>query len=322
MANKGFRFYDPRIAEGITKSGQVIIQNAELSANKMMNQIMGTNKDYVIAADTDSNFINLETFVEKFCSGKTVEQKIAFMVKACDSKFQDNLNNACDTLSLSLNWNSKFINFKRESISESALWVGKKMYALLVHNNEGVQYDHPKLKVKGIALVRSSTPNCVKEPLRNCVMQILTGDEKSLQGFVRDQETLYMKLSPEQIAFPRGVNNLLKYSSKLDIYQKGTPIAVRAALLHNHKVAELKLQEKYPNVREGGKIRYVYLKEPNSLRENVIGFIDKMPQEFNLTKYVDQKLMWDKSFIAPLKKLTDAVGWNYEETNTLESLFE
>jgi DNA polymerase elongation subunit (family B) len=220
-----------------------------------------------------------------------------------------------------MNWNPGFIMFKREALASRGLFLAPKMYALLVHDNEGVKYDTPDLKTLGIALVRSSTPNCVKEPLRDCVMQILTGNEKTLQSFVKAQETLYYELSPETISFPRSANNLAKYSSKTEIYQKKTPIAVRAALLYNDRVSALKLKN-YDPIREGDKIRYIYLKEPNTLRENVIGFVGKFPPEFNLIRYVDYATMWDKSFIAPLKKLTDAVGWNWEETNTLDSLFE
>lgn len=320
-ANKGFRFFDTRVAEGVTMSGQLIIQNAEKAANSMLQKIMGTTKDYTIYEDTDSLYIDLEEFVEKFCAGKTLDQKIDFMRKTCDGKFQDTLNKACDELSRSLNWNTGLIAFKREALASRGLFLAPKMYALLVHDNEGVKYETPDLKIMGIALVRSSTPNCVKEPLRDCVMQILTGDEKSLQRFVKEQETLYRELSPETISFPRGANNLIKYSSKASIYQKGCPAQVRAALLYNNLLETMKLTQ-YTPIREGDKIKFVYLKEPNTLRENLIGFVGKLPPEFNLTKYVDYDTMWEKSFIAALKKLTDAAGWNYEETNTLESLFE
>lgn len=207
-------------------------------------------------------------------------------------------------------------------VHNCGFWTGKKMYALLVHNNEGVQYEEPDLKITGLSVVRSSTPNVVKEPLRNCIMQILTGDESDLQKYVREQREVFDRYSAEEIAFPRSANNLRKYSSQKDIYQKGCPIAVRAALLHNHKVEELSLKAKYSSIREGDKIKFIYLKEPNTLRENIIGFIDKLPPEFNLHKYVDYETMWEKSFISALKKLTDAVGWNYEEVNTLESLFD
>jgi DNA polymerase elongation subunit (family B) len=206
-------------------------------------------------------------------------------------------------------------------VHNCGLWTGKKRYALMVYDNEGVRYATPELKITGLSVVSTTTPNCVKEPLRDCIRQILTGDEKTLQTFVKAQETLYMKLSHNVIAFTKGANNLAKYSSNTDIYQPKTPIAVRAALLHNNLVSSLKLTN-YDTIREGNKIRFLYLKEPNTLHENVIGFADKLPEEFKLTRFVDYDTMWNKSFIAPLKKLTDAVGWNYEETNTLESLFE
>jgi DNA polymerase elongation subunit (family B) len=321
LAQKSFRFFDTRIAEGITMSGQLIIQHAEHAANNMLNKILNTDKDYVIACDTDSAYLNLESFVEKFCNGKTVDQKIDFMMKVCDGKFQTELNDSCDKLSISMNWKTGLIAFKREAICTAGVWTGKKRYALMVYDNEGVRYAEPQLKVTGLSVVSSGTPKCVKEPLRDCIRQILTGDEKTLQAFVKEQETRYMDLMPDVISFPKGVNNLMKYTSHNEIYTKGTPIGVRAALLHNHLVNTKSLSN-YELIKEGGKIRFLYLKEPNILRENVIGFVDHLPPEFGLTQYVDYPLMWEKSFIAPLKKITDAVGWNYEEKNTLDTLFE
>ena len=320
-ANKGFRFFDNRIAEGVTMAGQLIIRNAEAAVNTMMRQIMGNStKDYCIYEDTDSCYVDMEDFVEKFCPNKTLDQKIDFMQKVCDGKFQDVLNAACNNLSTSLNWNPGFIEFKREALVSSGIFLAPKMYALLVHDNEGVRYAEPDLKTMGISLVRSSTPHCVKQPLRDCIMEILTGDEATLQKFVQDQEVKYMKLSPEEIAFPRSANNMAKYSSATSIYGEKCPIGVRAALLHNHLIDKLQLTQ-YDKFREGDKLKYVYIKEPNSLHENIIGFSSKLPPEFKLTNFVDYDTMWVKSFINPLEKLTDAVGWNWEETNTLESLF-
>lgn len=117
-ANKGFRFFDTRIAEGITMTGQLIIQNTERRTNKMMNRFLGNavEKNYVIACDTDSEYVDMEEFVEKFCAGKTLDQKLQFMTKVCDDKIQHELNKFCDDLSEEMNWNKGVINFKREAI--------------------------------------------------------------------------------------------------------------------------------------------------------------------------------------------------------------
>jgi hypothetical protein len=151
---------------------------------------------------------------------------------------------------------------------------------------------------------------------------ILNGTEESLQKFVRDVEADYVKHPPEVIAFPRGVNNLAKYTSPSNIYVKAhCPVQVRASLLYNHLLKKHGLNDREP-IQEGGRVKFVYLKEPNTLRENVVGFTDKIPAEFDLIRYVDYKTMFQKSFISPLTKLTEAVGWNYKEVATLEGLFD
>lgn len=319
-ANKGFRFFDTRIAEGITLSGQLIIQNTAQTTNAYFSKILGVERDYSTYSDTDSAILDMEDFVEKFCPGKPFSEQLDFMQKVCDGKLQTFMNDECDKLSKSMNWNLGRIVFKRENLISRMLLLAPKMYCMLVHDSEGVRYAEPELKTKGVALVRSSTPNCVKPALRNCIMQILTGSEKEMQEYVKQQEQEYKKLTVETIAFPRSANNLAKYSSQDTIYGPKTPIAVRASLLYNKRLADLKLQH-YETVSEGAKMKFVYLKEPNTLREDVIGFIGKLPPEFDLHRYADYDTMWEKSFIEPLKKLTDAAGWKVEEENTLDALF-
>ena len=321
LAQNSFRFFDPRIAEGITMSGQLIIQNAMRAGNTFLNKLLETDTDYVLMADTDSSYFDMNPFMQAFYPNKPMEDSVNFMCKVCDGRMQNTLNKACDDLSESLNWNSGFINFKREAIASAGLIVAGKNYALIVHDNEGVRYEEPDLKVMGLALVRSSTPDVVKDPLRKCIEVILNGTESTLQQYVREVEDMYVKQPHDVIAFPRGVNNIAKYKSTSSIYVKGCPIQVRASLMYNHLLKQHGLNDREP-IQEGGKIKFVYLKEPNTLRENVIGFTDKIPAEFNLIRYVDYDTMFSKSFIEPLKKLTEAVGWNYKEVATLDGLFD
>jgi DNA polymerase elongation subunit (family B) len=324
LAQKSFRFFDTRIAEGITMSGQLIIRTAEKTINSFMNNMLKPEKpvDYVIASDTDSLYVALSQFVNAVAPGKTQDETVEFLCKVCDGKLSNILNDGCDDLATTMNWNLGKIVFKREAIASTGIWVGKKMYALIVHDNERVRYEKPDLKVMGLALVRSSTPNIVKEPLRKCIEVILTGDEGTLQQYVQEVEAMYMKQPHDVIAFPRGVNNLAKYRSNSTIYVKAhCPIQVRSSLLYNHLLKENGMADREP-IQEGGKMKFVYLKEPNTLHENVIGFTDKIPTEFNLIRYVDYQTMFDKSFIEPLKKLTQPIGWSHKEVATLEGLFE
>ena len=67
LGNKYFRYFDMRMAEGITLSGQLSVLWAEKAVNKEMNNVLKTRDvDYVIAIDTDSLYINMGALVEQF----------------------------------------------------------------------------------------------------------------------------------------------------------------------------------------------------------------------------------------------------------------
>ena len=81
-------------------------------------------------------------------------------------------------------------------------------------------------------------------------------------------------------------------------------------------------QNKYQAIQEGDKIKFVALKEPNPLKDNVISFITKLPKEFKLQQYIDYDKQFEKSFLDPLRFIVSAIGWNFERTASLESFFE
>jgi len=157
--------------------------------------------------------------------------------------------------------------------------------------------------------------------LKEAVRLILTADEETVQTYIEKTQKVFNKFTPEEIAFPRGCNNLTKYTSQADIYAKGTPIHVRGALLYNNLLKEQKLGKRYEKIQEGDKIKFLYLKEPNSLHENTIAFITKLPKEFNVARYVDYDLIFQKAFLDPLTNILTPLGWNTEPQATLEDLF-
>ena len=321
-ANYYFRYFDDRIAEGITLTGQYIIRTVGKALDEYLNKICGT-KDYQYSfySDTDSCYITLDPLVKKFYANKSTEEISAILDKICEEKITKAINAACTDLA---NYTQAFehkIFFKREAIATRGIWVAKKRYALNVLNNEGVQYAEPKLKVMGLEIVRSSTPEAIRKTLKEAVSVAITKDEAALQEFVVRARERYNDLPPEAIAFPRGVNNLAKYTSRADIYAKGTPMHVRGALLFNHYIKERNLDHKYQAIQEGEKIKFLYLRTPNHIKENCIGFIGELPAELGLTKFVDYDIMWEKSFIEPLNGIVASLGWNTSPQASLADLF-
>ena len=322
IGNPYFRYFDLRMAESITASGQLSIRWIANAYNKMLNDIMGndTPKDYIIASDTDSIYLVMGELVEKFCANKTVDQKIKFMDKVCEDKFQPFMNKTYSELADYMNAYAQKMRMKREVLADTAIWVAKKRYILNVHNSEGVQYAKPKIKVSGLEMVKSSTPKVIRNKLRESLQVILTGSEEELHKFVEDYRKEFKKLPIEDVAFPRGVSGIKKYSGS-PIYIKGTPIHVRGSLLYNHHVNRLKLDKKYKQIRDGDKIKFIYVKKPNPFHEDVIAFSQKIPPEFNLDKYVDYDLQFQKVFLDALQTTIEPLGWKTESQSSLEEFF-
>ena len=322
MGNEYFRYYDARVAEGITMTGQYIIQEVGNALNAYLNKVVGTeNHDYSFYSDTDSCYISLEPLVRKFYPDMDRDRLIGVLDKICEEKITEAINKSCDQLADYTNAFQKKIIFKREAIAERGIWVAKKRYALNVYDNEGVRYKDPKLKVMGLEIVRSSTPAPVRTSLKEAVRLCLTSDEASLQKFIEETREAFYKMTPEEIAFPRGVNGLEKYTSATDIYAKGTPMHVRGALMYNHLIKKANLDKKYELIQEGEKIKFLYLKEPNTIRENCIAFLGTMPKELDIHKYIDYKMMFQKAFLDPLNMIVGGIGWSTEPKATLEDLF-
>ena len=319
-----FRYYDLRNAEAITYTGQVIIRWLEQRMNGFLNKVAGTeNHDFVIAMDTDSVMINFEPVIHKIFGDKKVEMTkiIDFMDKVCSTKVQECIDETftqiCDTLGTF----ERQLNMKREKLCSSGLWVAKKNYIMKVWDNEGVRYSVPQIVISGISAIKSSTPAYCRGRIREGIEIILNGENDDIVAFIEQCKKEFFKLSPEEVSSPKGVSNVSKYSVGKNGFAKGTPIQSRASLIYNRYIKENSLEMKYPLINDGEKIKFCYLKLPNPINQDVIGFIQRFPDDLSLSKFVDYNIQFEKTFIAPLKAILDVIGWNTKKVNTLDELF-
>jgi len=321
--NEYFRLYDTRLAEAITLSGQFAILWLEKRINQYINKLLKTSDiDYVVAIDTDGIYITLETVIEKLFPTENDKIKIInFIDKFCNTKLQTVIDSACSEIAQYTNAYQNKIVMKRESIADKGIWTAKKRYILNVYDNEGVRYAEPHLKIMGNEAIRSSTPEVCRKMIKKVFELMMRESEKTTQDYISVCEEEFKKLLPEEIAFPRSVNGLSTYSDRTSIYKKATPIHVRGCLLYNKRLTELNLDKKYPKIKEGEKIRFVYLKEPNTIRENVISFVDKLPEEFGLSSYIDYDKQFEKAFLDPLNIIFKCINWSVKKTNTLSRFF-
>jgi len=323
LANQYFLYYSPEQAEAVTMSGQLSIRWIEKHINRFINDLLKTGEtDYVIASDTDSIYITFDKLVnEVWGEGAETEKIISFLDKMCKDKIEPYISECYQALHSYVNSYEQKMVMKRESIADKGIWTAKKRYILNVYDSEGVRYKEPKLKIMGIESVRSSTPQWCRENIQSLIKTIINTDEQTVIKTIEDYRETFKTLKFSDIAFPRSVKGLSKYKSSKDIYIKATPIHVRGTLLFNHQLKERNLTKKYQLIRDGEKIKFAYLKEPNILGENVIAIATVLPSEFGLEKYIDYDLQFDKSFLQPVKNILDVIGWKSENISSLESFF-
>ncbi len=322
IGNQYFRYYDVRQATAITSSGQLVIRHIETEVNNYMNKILGTEKkDYIVASDTDSIYLKLDSLVEKTCQDKTIDQKVNFIDKVAQQKIEPFIEKCFNDLSNYTNAFEQRMVMKREVIADKAIWTAKKRYMLHVLDDEGIRLTKPKMKIMGIEAVKSSTPEVCRGKIKEAIDIMITKDNDTLIKFVADFREEFNQMTPEQISFPRSCNNLKKYRSSKDIFIKGTPIHVKGALIYNQKIKEHKIDHIYPAIQEGDKIKFIKLKSRNPFKHDVISYITKLPREFELNEYIDRDIQFEKTFIAPLSFILESIGWDVEKKASLEAFF-
>ena len=322
LANQYFAFFSIDLAEAITTSGQLIIQWSERTINDFMNKTLGTeDEDFVIAMDTDSVYITMDKLVKKVMPEETDKGKIIDFLNKSEGMFEKVLADGFDDLAEYTNAFQQKMEMGREVIADRGIWTAKKRYILNVHDNEGVRLAQPKLKMMGIETAKSSTPQWVRTKLTDAFKVVMGGTEEDLWEFVENARKEFRNLPPEEVAFPRGCKGLVQYTCPTNIYSKGTPIHVRGSLLYNHHLKKKNIDRRYEMIKNGEKIHFSYLTTPNPINENVISFMNVLPRELDLHRFIDYDMQFDKAFVDPLKVVISLIGWNVEPVASLDSFF-
>jgi len=331
LGNQYFRFFDVRMAESITLSGQLSIRWIEARMNEYLNKLLKTeNEDYVIASDTDSLYITFDRLVDKVLpKGDSVSESdykgkvVDFLDNVARQKIEPFIDKSYQDLADLMNAYDQKMFMKREAIADKGIWTAKKRYILNVYDNEGVRYTDPKLKMMGIEAVKSSTPMSCRNRMKEAFNLIMNATELEVQQFIADFREEFKTLPFEEVAFPRSVSELSKYTTdpkELSI-PKGAPIHVRGSLVFNYLLHKHKLTKRYEVIKDGEKIKFCYMKEPNPAGQNVLSVLSSLPKEFAINQYIDYDTQFDKAFVEPLKIVLNSIGWEHEKTATLEDFF-
>ena len=327
IGNNWFRYYDLLVATAITTSGQLSIRWIEKSINIYLNKLLETKDvDYVIASDTDSVYITFDKLVNKlFQEGTPTEKIVNFLDKIASEKLEPFIDKSYQHLAREMNALEQKMFMAREVIADKGIWTAKKRYILNVHDMEGVRFKEPQLKIMGIEAVKSSTPAPCREKIKEALKIIMGGNEKALNTFIQEFRDEFMSLPPEEIAYPRSCNGVEKFTGESSLFAKGAPIHVKGAILYNHSVRKHNLEHKYPLIQEGDKIRFLHLRQPNVYQSSAFSFMTEVPRELDITDKIDYDEQFEKSFVEPLKVITQKIDWlidsSYGAQGTLEGFF-
>ena len=320
IGNNWFRYYSNTMAEAVTTSGQLSIRWIEKKINEYMNNLLQSKDvDYVIASDTDSVYITFDKLIEKFNPKNPVD----FLDTIAKDKIEPFIDKSYKELADYLNAYDQKMQMKREVIADKGIWTAKKRYILNAYDIEGVRYKEPELKIMGIEAVKSSTPAACRVKIKEALKILMSGSEKEMNEFIQNFRKEFMHLPPELVAYPRSVNGLSKWTESHSLFKKGAPIHVKGAILYNHLIRKNKLENRYPNIQEGDKIKFLYMTLPNIYQSSAIAFITKLPKQLNFN--IDYETQFEKSFVEPLNYIIEKINWNvdrsYGTQGTLEDFF-
>lgn len=324
-ANIYFLYYINEMAEAITTSGQLSIRYAQKSVNTYLNKVLKTDDvDYIVYIDTDSIYVDMGPLVKTVFGTTDISRDKGeeFLDKVCKEKIEKAISDGYEELAKKMGAYRNAMTMKREKITDKAVFVAKKRYIMNALNSEGVHFAKPKISVTGIESVRSSTPEVCREKMKQAFEVIMNGAETDVQRFIEDFRKEFFNLPAEDIAKISGTDNIEKYMDKgIGSYKSGCPMHIRGAILYNDFLKSKKLEMKYQLIQSGDKVKIVYLKKPNPIRENVVSFPNVLPRELDLSKYVDYETQFEKVFLSPIEGILEAIGWTSKKVDTLESFF-
>ncbi len=321
LSNKGYRWFDPKLSESVTKSGQLTIRWVERDINAHLNKLLGTvDQKFVIYCDTDSAYVRLSELVKARWSDLPASQIVDKVDEFCKTVIEPIIEESFARFTKHFNHRENVLVMKREAIAAKGIWTAKKRYILNVWDMEGFRYDSPQLKMQGIEAVKSSTPSAAREFIKEGLKVIMNGTKTEFITFMTEKRAEFETKPYGEVAFPRSCNNLTGYTNSTFIYNKGCPIHVRGALMFNHVVTKMGLQDEIKLIENGDKIKFCHLK-PNPTGENVFATTGDLPKQLKMESYINYKMQFEKGVVDPIRAICDAIHWPVEHTPSLQDLF-
>jgi len=313
FSSEYFRYYDIKLASAVTMNAQLAIKGP---AKYLEETLPKLSLEYI---DTDSIFLSTDKIINERFEGKnpTINEKRSFVHTLNKKIIGPKIADFYQKYSENYNLYENPYEMDCEVIADNSLFLAKKKYIMNLVHKDGYDLDEPDLKIRGVEIVRTSTPQVCRTKLKDLVKLIIrSNDNDKCIDFIEEFKKEFFNMEFHEVAFPRGVNHLGKYKNAT----KRIPIHVRASFNYNNALKKLKLIT-YQKITEGNKIKFAYIKEPSTLCDGVMASNGKLPEEFKDEVKIDYEIQFKKAFVAPAQSMFNALSWQTERISSLDDWF-
>lgn len=321
-AARHFLLANPDMAAAITSSGRFFIQLLANNVERRLQELLPSEKPYIIYGDTDSVYYTIQNMVaRKFgenASASTpgiVDWVDSFEKKVIQQIIDETTEEYAEILNIV---DPSQIGVEREIISDRAFFVAKKRYAARVLDSEGVRFnlDDPYIKTMGLEIARSSTPAWVKKKLQESISVILDNDQYGVRKWRDETKLQYQDQPLEDICAVQGVSSL-----DYNINDKGIPQGSKAAIAHNNWVKQQGLEDSIELLQPGEKYKRCYLLTPNRFGTEIISFGDsKIAKIIEEDGIFDYQTNFQKQFEQPLERMVESMNYDIRDVPVFGSL--
>lgn len=270
-----------------------------------------------IYQDTDSSYVNLGPIVDSIIElgGADDKEKCKFCVEFADKFMNNYFAKILDEYFTPRHVKNRHF-FELETVAKTGIWIGiKKRYAQALLWKDGRYYDEPKMKVKGLEVIKGSYPSFSRKILKDLTMTLLTEnihDSDFIHKFnakVMDWKDKFMKQDPDLITEAISVSNYWKGVESDDDPSgvkilKGAPYNVKALALYNWMI---NAKKKPGDTVYNGKVRCYLVQKTNAKSEDTYfayptgGFPSWAPP-------IDRNAMYTKTVLEPINRIITKIG--------------
>lgn len=218
--------------------------------------------------------------------------------------------------------------FELETIAYSGAWLDvKKRYMQIIMWKDGKVYDEDKmpLKIKGLEIIKSSTPRIARDELKRLVRYMLELNEPNKARFLQlmniqmqQSKNTFFKADIEDISSSMSVNGYYNYVESDDgigpVLRSKCPPNVRALATYNNIIKKNHLNDE---PIYGGKMKmYIIKSHQNDKVKQFFAYQSRnLPEWSQQYAPIDRAAMFKAQILDPFNRILTAIGYNSLEAD-------